>query len=310
MQRSKDFLVLIARRYYVDEKSQQEIADEFGLSRPTVSNILKRCRETGIVEIRIQDGSPRTTALGDDLRKQYGLKEVIVIPANTDDTSLLSRIGNEAASYTHSILRDGLQIGIAWGTTLYQMVHQMHDEQIDNACVVQLMGGFGALNPQYDGSELARDLSKKLHATYFPIQCPVLVKDTIVKELLLKEPGIRETLLRTVSLDVAFVGLSSNDPDKSSLVRSGFLSYEEAEEIQAAGAVGHLCGYSYDKDGNLMDISVNHRIIGIEFKDFLRIPDRVGVACGVNKAEAVRAALKGGLLTTLITDESIASKLV
>lgn len=48
-----------------------------------------------------------------------------------------------------------------------------------------------------------------------------------------------------------------------------------------------------------------------QFADFsILYPDRVGVACGVNKAEAVRAALKGGLLTTLITDESIASKLV
>ncbi len=310
MQRSRDFLVSIARRYYIDERSQQEIANEFSLSRPTVSNILKKCKEVGIVEIRIQDGSPRSTALGKQLEKYYGLKKVIIIPSSEDGVSLLSRIGKEAVSYTHTILRDGLQIGIAWGTTLYQMVHQMPEERVPNASIVQLMGGFGAANPQYDGSELARELSKRFHASYYPLQCPVLVQNKIVKQMLLNEPGIGEALEKTKSLDVAFVGLSSNVPDESSLVRAGFLSYEEACEVQAAGAVGHLCGYSYDKDGNWMDISLNQRIIGIDFHDFMKIPERVGIACGLNKTEAVRASLKGGHLTTLITDESIATHLI
>ncbi len=115
MDRSRDFLISIARRYYIDEKSQQEIAREFGLSRPTVSNILKKCKETGIVEIRVQDGSPRTTALGEEVRKRYGLSHVLVIPSTLDDMSVLSRVGSEAAKFTHSMLRSGLQIGVAWG---------------------------------------------------------------------------------------------------------------------------------------------------------------------------------------------------
>ncbi len=300
----------LARRYYIDEKSQQEIAKEFGLSRPTVSNLLKKCREVGIVEIRIQDGSPRATALGNKLVSRYGLKRAVVIPSGDDEISLLHKIGVEAARYTSTILHDGIQIGIAWGTTLYHMVHQLTPERIEEASVVQLMGGFGASNPQYDGSELAREFSKRIHANYYTMQCPVLVKNIMVKDLLLKEPGIQEVMHKTQSLDAAFVGISSNDPDQSAMVRAGFISLEEAEEISYAGAVGHLCGYSYDKNGNWMDISVNHRIIGINFKDFLRIPERVGVACGSKKAEAVRASLIGGHLTTLITDESIANQLI
>jgi len=309
VQRSRDFLITIARRYYIDEKSQQEIADEFGISRPTVSNILRTCKETGIVETRIQEGSPRTSALGEVLKKKFGLNRAIVIPVSDDAISLLSRLGKEAALFTHSIIRDGMQIGIAWGTTLYQMVHQMQYENVEDVSVVQLMGGFGASNPQYDGSELARELSKRLKAKYYPLQCPVLVKNILVKELLLEEPWIRKSLIQTSSLDVAFVGISSNNPDSSALVRAGYLTNEEAERIQKAGAIGHICGYSYDKNGNLMDIPVNNRIIGIEFNAFLKIPERIGIACGANKAAAVNAALKGGHLTTLITDESLAAKL-
>ncbi len=310
MNKRRDQYIQIARRYYIDEKSQQQIAKEFSLSRPTVSNILKKCKELGIVEIRIKDGSPMATAFGEQIKKAYGLKDVIVIPSDDDDTSLLSRIGAAAADLTDSMLRDGIQIGIAWGTTLYQMVHQMKPHQLSQAGIIQLMGGLGATNPQYDGSELARDLSKTLHADYYPIQCPVVVKNSIVKDLLVHETSIQKTLTKTKELDVAFVGLSSNAPESSALVRSGFLSYEEAEKVQEAGAIGHICGYSYDKDGNYLDISINRRIIGIAFDDLMKIPERVGIACGLDKVEAIRASLKGKHLTTLITDERVASELV
>ncbi len=309
VQRDRDFLVSIARRYYIDEKSQQQIAHEFGLSRPTVSNLLRKCRETGIVQIKIQDGSPYETALGDKLKKSYSLQQVIIVPSH-EDIPVHTAVGAVAAEHTAVVLRDGIRIGIAWGTSLYHMVHQLPDDRIKNASVVQLMGGFGAASPQYDGADLAREFSKRIHGQYFPLQCPVLVKNIMVKDLLLKEPGIQEALMRTKSLDLAFVGISSNDPTQSSMVRAGFLTPKEAKEIQAAGAVGHLCGYSFDEQGKWMDISYNHRIIGVDFHDFLTIPERVGVAYGVQKAKAIHASLVGGLITTLITDEVTAKQIL
>lgn len=310
MDRSRDFMISIARRYYIDERSQLEISREFGISRPTVSNILKKCRDIGIVEIRVKDGSPQVTSLGEKVKKRYGLDRVVVIPSSPDDVSVINKIGREAAAVTRSMMRSGMQIGVAWGTTLYQVVHQMSSEPIEDITVVQVMGGFGPSNPQYDGSELARELAKRLHGLYYPLQSPVIVKNIQVKELLLEEPGINETLSKTKSLDMALVGLGSNDPKSSALVHSGILSVEEAQEMQDAGAVGHICGYSFDEQGRYMDIPVNRRIIGIAFEDFLRIPERVAVACGAIKAEAVRSALNGGLITTLITDEILASRLV
>ena len=302
VQRDRDFLVSIARRYYIDEKSQQQIAQEFGLSRPTVSNLLRKCRETGVVQIRIQDGSPYATAVGDDLVRRFGLEHAIIVPA-TDDASLMRSVGAVAADYTVGLLKDSIKVGIAWGTSLYHMVHQLPSERYKDASVVQLMGGFGVADPQYDGADLAREFSKRIHGRYYPLQCPVLVKNIMLKELLIKEPAIQEALQQAKSLDIAFVGICSNNPEQSAMVRAGFLSPKEAKEIQGAGTVGHLCGYSFDAQGKWMDISSNHRVIGIDFHDFLAIPHRVGIAYGLQKVEAIRAALIGGHLTTLITDE-------
>lgn len=299
----------IARRYYIDGLSQQEIAVEFGISRPTVSNILKKCRELGIVTIKIEEYFPYSTSLGDELKGRFALEDVLILSASPDQ-SITQDVGSIAGEYATSLLKEGIKIGISWGTSLYHMVQNIPQLTIKHSSVVQLSGGFGAALPQYDGSELAREFSKRIGGTYYPLQCPVIVNDVVVKEYLLKELGIRETLQQTKHLDVAFVGISSNDPNQSAMVRAGFISGGEAKEIQSAGAVGHICGYSYDKQGKLLHISYNHRIIGINFDDFLAIPKRVGVAYGIKKAEAIKCSLQGKHITTLITDEITAKQVL
>lgn len=310
MQRSREFLVEIARKYYIDALSQLEIAKEYKLSRPTVSNILKQCREEGIVEIRIRDGSAFSRGLGDRLRSRFGIGEVLIVPSSGDPSAVLSRAGAEAAAFASGEIKDGMKVGIAWGTSLFQMVHQMKHLNVVDTSVIQLMGGLGASNPQYDGADLARELSKLLNAKYYPLQCPVLVKNSQVRDIFVSENGIQETLGRTADLDIAFVGLSSNDPDKSALVKAGFQTHTEADETLKAGAVGHVCGYSYGADGEMLDLPVNHRIIGIEFDKLKKIPQRVGIACGAEKAAAIKAALESKLITTLITDEDAALRIL
>ncbi|MBI9103807.1 MAG: sugar-binding transcriptional regulator [Spirochaetales bacterium] len=310
MQRSREYLIEIARRYYIDEHSQQEIAKEYNISRPTVSNILKQCKEEGIVEIRIKESSGFSRELANRLCNRFGLKGAIIVASNEDPSATLSSAGAEAASFASSITSDGMNVGIAWGTSLFQMVNHLNHQNVVDTSVVQLMGGLGASNPQYDGANLARELSRLLNARYYPMQCPVLVNNVTLKNMLIAEPGIKEALDRTCNLDIVFVGLSSNDPDKSALVKAGFMNRAEAEDTLKAGAVGHICGYSYDKDGKMLDHPVNHRIIGIEFKNLVGIKERIGIACGSEKAEAIKAALTGGLITTLITDESAALRIL
>ena len=45
----------IARMYYQNDLSQAQIAKRIGLSRPQISRYLKRARETGMVEINVND---------------------------------------------------------------------------------------------------------------------------------------------------------------------------------------------------------------------------------------------------------------
>jgi DNA-binding transcriptional regulator LsrR (DeoR family) len=310
MNKSFDFLVEVAKHYYLDSMSQSEIADLYKISRPTVANMLKECRERGIVEIRINDSSPYTSEAGQQLQDTYGLQTVCIVANETDYPLTLYKTSLEAAGFLASILTDRISIGISWGTALYHTIRQLPKSGFVDCEVVQLMGGLGASALFYDGAELARILADKLSARFYPVLSPVVVKTKELRDALLSEPGIRETLEKARTLDLALVGLSSDEPEDSALVMAGFLSPTEAQRIYDDGSYGHLCGYHYDVDGKFMDIPINNRVVGIGTEGFLRIKRRIGIACGKQKARAIHAALRGGLVTDLFTDELTALQII
>ena len=308
--KSFDFLVSVAKNYYFDSLSQSEIAKKYNISRPTVANILKECKEKGIVELRINDTSPFSSPMSVKLKNLYGLENVCIIPAETDYSMTLNKTCFQAANFFSSLLRDGIRVGISWGTALYHMVRQLPHLPVSNSEVVQLMGGLGASALFYDGFELSRIISEKMDCPFYPFLAPLLVNSEELKEELLNEPGILGTYEKTKNLDIALVGLSSDKPEDSALVRAGFLSLNEAQKIFEDGSCGHLCGYHYDAHGRFMDIVINRRVVGISPEHLLRIKRRIGIACGEQKAKAIRAAIKGKLITDLFTDEITALKIL
>jgi DNA-binding transcriptional regulator LsrR (DeoR family) len=204
----------------------------------------------------------------------------------------------------------GLRIGLSWGTTLFQVVRHLRPLELRGVEVVQLHGGLGAEDPAIDAFGLAQGLAEKLHGRYRVIQAPISVASRELREQLVREPGIAETLKRGARADLALFGIGTNRPRSSSLVRTGFLSAAESRRLLAAGAVGTVCGLHIDAEGRPFPCPWNARLVGIGAEALLRIPRRVGVAAGPEKAEAVRAALLGGLIGTLVADEGLARALL
>jgi DNA-binding transcriptional regulator LsrR (DeoR family) len=300
----------VAKHYYVDSLSQAEIADLYGISRPTVANILKECREKGIVEIRINDVSHFSSEPGKRLTDRFDLRTACIVPNEADEYLTLYKTCFEAAGFLASLLADRTRIGISWGVALYHTIRQLPKTAFVDCEVVQLMGGLGASALFYDGSELARILADKLNGRFFPFLSPVIVKTRELRQALIAEQGIRETMEKMDALDLALVGLSPDQPEDSTLVKAGFLSADEAKTVYEEGSCGHLCGYHYDNEGKFMDIPINKRVVGIDTSSFLAVKRRIGVACGRRKSKAIHAAIKGGLITDLFTDELTALQIL
>jgi len=76
--RDPSTLLAAARLYYLENRSQAEIARELGTSRSNVSRMLTEAQRQGIVTVTINDPSGRMTELENDLRARFGLVEVRV----------------------------------------------------------------------------------------------------------------------------------------------------------------------------------------------------------------------------------------
>jgi DNA-binding transcriptional regulator LsrR (DeoR family) len=306
----RDFLIEVARLYHEQGLSQAEIARRFAISRSSVSLALKACREEGIVEIRIAGSPSALLRLQAELKERYRLASAVVAPAEPDAELAKRRVGQAAAACLEGELADGLRIGLSWGTTLFQVVHHLRARALHEVEVVQLHGGLGAEDPAIDAFGLAQGLAEKLQGKYRVIQAPISVASRELREQLVREPGIAETLERGAQAGLALFGVGSNHPRVSSLVRTGFLNPGQSKALLAAGAVGTVCGLHIDAEGRPFPCPWNERLIGIGAEALRRIPRRIGVAAGLQKAEAVRAALLGGLISTLVTDEGLARALV
>jgi deoxyribonucleoside regulator len=303
----RDYLVEIAKLYYEEDLSQQEIAGRYGISRSTVSNLLKLCRDQGVVEIRINDSSSETVRMERELCARFSLTAAIVVPSNPDPEQAKVHVGRAAASLVEPRLVDGARIGISWGTTLYQLVRHITPAPLTGVQVVQLHGGLGASNPEIDGFGLAQKLAEKLRGTYRIVQSPMVVHSEELRDMLVREPGIAETLRVGATVEIALFGIGSNTPALSSLVRAGYLTEAESLELWQDGAVGTVCGLHVDTAGRLVQAPVARRTIGIDAPTLLAIPIRLGAAAGAAKAEAVLAAIRGRFVNTLVIDQEIAA---
>ena len=77
----RDLLIKVAKLYYVEGRSQEEIAQEVHVSRPTVSRLLKTSISSGIVQIRIDDISSFGIELAKRIEDRFGIRHVIVAPS-------------------------------------------------------------------------------------------------------------------------------------------------------------------------------------------------------------------------------------
>jgi DNA-binding transcriptional regulator LsrR (DeoR family) len=71
-----------------------------------------------------------------------------------------------------------------------------------------------------------------------------------------------------------------------------------------------VCSILLDHDGNPVDTEINRRTVAVRPEQLRRIPEVIAVAGGEPKAAAILAVLRGGLATSLVTDETAARALL
>jgi DNA-binding transcriptional regulator LsrR (DeoR family) len=303
----RDTMIMAAKMYYLDGLSQEEIAKQIHLSRPSVSRLLQACVREGVVQIRIDDVSSYGGELGRRIVDTYGIRAAIVVPQGHSEEADKEKVGQAAAAYIESLLSPGMQIGIAWGTTIHSIVQHIKASNTLKADVIQLLGGMGNKTNDTDAGMMALTLAKALGGDGYILQAPFMVQSKILRDLLMEEPHVKSHFQKIKTADIAIIGLGSTKPELSAQFRSGHITLEDSGRLINEGAVGDICGSYIDINGLRCHSSLCDRMIAVSLDDLKRIPTVIGAAAGDKKADIIVGALRGRYIDVLITDEKAAA---
>ena len=300
-------LARAASLYYEEGMNQNEVAAILGYSRSHISRMLTEARQEGIVEIHVHHPLERVAILEQRLGEQFDLQEVRVLKSNSVPYSqMLRRLGALTALLLSQKITPNSILGISWGTALYEVSNMLQPIDYPEVKVVQLIGSATSRDHQVDGPGLARAFSLQFGGQYYTLAAPWLVGDKQIRDALMKELRLREVLDLIKEVDIALVGIGTVDAKLSSMVRAGYLTFEEADEIQAMGAVGDVCGHHFDIEGNLMEIPLAGYAFGTDAETLRGISLAIGVAGSTVKAPGILGALRSKLVNSLVTDDAAA----
>jgi DNA-binding transcriptional regulator LsrR (DeoR family) len=89
---------------------------------------------------------------------------------------------------------------------------------------------------------------------------------------------------------------------KSTVRASGIASQAEIDQYVEDGAVAVIIGRFIDAHGHAVGGDHDERMVGIGLDELIQTPNRICVAGGAGKVDAITATLAGGYATHFITD--------
>jgi DNA-binding transcriptional regulator LsrR (DeoR family) len=307
--RDPALLVAAARLYYLQGRSQAEVAEELRTSRSNVSRMLTEAQRQGIVEIRINDPAGRRHELEDELRGAFGLRDVRVAHGRTGaGLRLEDQVGTQAARLLLDNLKDSMTVALSWGTALQSMVYATTSEQTFHGLTLcQLVGGLSSVRNEISGQALMRELAVRLDADYRFLHAPATLESAASRDALLAEPSIAEALREAARADLAIVGIGTPSHGSSEAILDSIgLTERETREFWAAEPVGDIAARYFTATGHPVHGPVEDRVLAVSLADLVAIPNVIGVASGRAKTPGVLGALRGRLIDSLVCDESLA----
>jgi DNA-binding transcriptional regulator LsrR (DeoR family) len=306
-----DELYVVARLYYVEARSQEDIAAQLGVSRSKVSRLLTAAREAGIVRISVQS-PPESTKLGETLRGTLGLSGVHVVPTSpgtAEPWPLLASALSDALSASPP--RAGDVVLASWGRTIWATT--AHPLPRFPGVKVAATGAGHPERPwrtdapnqpdeSIEANNIVRQLAVGLQGVPYYLHAPAYPTGALRRELL-RDDATQRTLRLW---DEAAISIVSIGAPPHLAPYYGPASYStDAEEL--AQAAGHVASRYFTLDGKPLSYKGEEDILAISREQLLRVPRRIAVALGPTKIDAILGAARAHLINVLITDNSTAA---
>ncbi len=298
-----DFLARIAWAYYVEDMTQDKIAELYDIPRIKVQRMLKEASDIKMVTISISNPYCNMLSCENDLIEKYGISDAVVVP------SANSRIYNDltiaAAMYLERKWLSNIKLlGIGGGRTLSYMPSAFESitrkPNGNNPAVVSLTG---ILAPDAAMSSMnnAQQVAQSMGSTFYGIWSPGMAQTEEEYQVFVNQKSIRDALTLANSAEIKVVSIGTMEENYNGpLLGEKRVDDIEYWELKGRNAVGEVLAHFFDKEGNVIEHSITKRSIVAD------IPTKrgkvVAVSGGGHKIEAIKGALRGKLVDVLVTD--------
>lgn len=317
------FLVLkAAYLYYIENRSQNEIAKQLKISVTTVSRLLKKAKREKIVEFVIRDPYVECIHLEEALEKEFGLKDVVIAPGISNDTeddidwaeheeNVKKLVALEGARYLQRIIKEKDVLGITWGSTIYHLINYLNPAQKVNATFVTLHGSIACCENDLDVRPLVTRMAKAFSGTNYSLLTEALMSSKHTADIIKQEKNIQKVYQKFDEINISITGTGSFYPEmKSILGKPEFITSEELKELQEKNVVGDIALHFFDREGKECQTGLVDRMINIDFEKYKKIKTKITIASGKGKAYTILSALKGGLIDVLIIDYELGREIL
>ncbi|MEJ5915234.1 sugar-binding domain-containing protein [Pseudokineococcus sp. 1T1Z-3] len=295
----------VARRFHVLGHSKVAIAEDLGISRFKVARLLDEAAERGVVRVTVVVPGGTDPERSVALAQVLGLERTVVVEVPTGDVDGVRRhVGRALAGLLEELLVEGEVLGLTWSRTLAHAAAELG--QLPRCTVVQLAGALD------DGGASTVEIVRRAAAAgggrALPVYAPLVTADAETATALRRDPGIAAALRGVDRLSTAVVAVGGW-AEGSSTIWPAVTAEERAAGV-AGGAVAEISGRLLDADGRRVPSGFDDRVVALELEQLERVPEVVAVAYGAARAPAVLAAVRSGLLTSLVADAGLADALL
>ena len=291
----------IASRYYMQGETQEAIAGRMGMSRIKVGRMLKRAQAEGIVDVRVRHHPSVAAEIEQALIQRFGIRRALIALDCADAEQQRHEVSSLVADHLSRTLQDGTMVAVGMGRnvgTVADNVFTQHTRQCSFICAI---GGSLRAGEYMNPDHICRRLAARFGGESETLYAPAMVASTELRDAMLENPTVRQTLDRARRADIAMIGVGDLSED-SNMVRMGWFSPQEIAEARLSGTVGDMMGYDFiDLNGRASTTPMQGRVIGLTIADLARIPEVIAIASESTKAAGILGALRTGVIDVLAT---------
>lgn len=288
-----------AELYYQDQLSQQQIAERLGVSRSTVSRMLRTARDQGIVQIEIRRPSP-APQLSQELEAALGLRRAAVVPA-APRGELQALVAPAFAELAALALRPGDVLAVSWGATIWQLAQSSGFPPLRGVRLVPAIAGFDETDLRFQTNEIARRIADASGADVSFLHSPALPSPELRRSIV-ADGEIGPRLALWDRLTAALVGIGP----PTLAVETG-PAHILAERADLEHAAGDVVSRYFDLEGEPVEFEHEDLLLGVSRAQLRRAGTVLAVAAGTVKATSIVGAARAGLIDVLVTDTATAA---